>query len=121
MPVAKISKHLLNSIRPGHRDIFMWDDEVRGYGLRTTPTGSQSYVLQYRMGGREAPSRRYTIGRHGSPWTPQSARKEAERVAILVRQGIDPVQADHERRQQAIDLAFESYVESFVKLYLQKR
>ena len=54
--------------------------------------------------------------------TTEPARKrDGDRLAILVRQGIDPVQADHERRQQAIDLAFESYVKSFVKLYLQKR
>ena len=121
MPTARITKQLVDSIPPAAKDVFVWDDELRGFGLRTTPTGARSYVFQYRMGGREAPSRRYTIGRHGSPWTPRTARKEAERVAILVRQGIDPVQADHERRQQAIDLAFESYVESFVKLYLQKR
>lgn len=121
MPTARITKQQVDSIAPTDKDVFLWDDELRGFGLRTTSSGAKSYVFQYRMGGREAPSRRYTIGRHGSPWTPQTARKEAERVAILVRQGIDPVQADHERRQQAIDLAFESYVESFVKLYLQKR
>jgi integrase len=40
---------------------------------------------------------------------------------MLVQQGVDPVQAEHERRRQAIDLAFESYVESFVDLYLKKR
>src|SRR5206468_117885 len=106
---------------PAAKDFFTWDDELRGFGLRTTPMGAKSYVFQYRMGGREAPSRRYTIGRHGSPWTPQTARKEAERIAILVRQGVDPVQADHERRLQAIELAFEAYVEIFIRLYLQKR
>ena len=89
--------------------------------MRVTPNGGKSYVLQYRMGGREAPSRRCTIGRHGSPWTPQTARKEAERLAIQVRQGVDPAQAEHERRRQAVDLAFESYVESFIDLYLKKR
>jgi integrase len=73
------------------------------------------------MGGREAVSRRYTIGRHGSPWTPQTARREAERIAMLIRQKIDPLQAEHERRRQAVDLAFEAYVETFVDLYLKKR
>ncbi len=94
---------------------------LKGFGLRLTPKGAKSYVFQYRMGGREAPSRRYTIGGHGSPWTPEKARKEAERLLIMVRQGIDPVQADQERRRQAVDLAFDSYVESFTTLYLKKR
>jgi integrase len=121
MPTAHISKHLVGSIRSGPRDVFIWDDELKGFGLRTTPNGSQSYVLQYRMGGREARSRRYTIGRHGSPWTPTTARKEAERLLIMVRQGVDPAQEAHERRRQAVDLAFDSYVETFIDLYLKKR
>src|SRR4051812_33266886 len=115
MPTGRITKHAVDSLQPGAKDIFLWDDELRGFGLRVTAKGAKSYVFQFRMGGRESPSRRYTIGKHGSPWTPQTARKEAERVAIMVRQGIDPVQADHERRLQAIDLAFDSYVETFVQ------
>jgi integrase len=121
MPTAHLSKSTIVAVRSAGRDVFLWDDELHGFGLRTTPSGSQSYVLQYRMGGREAPSRRYTIGKHGSPWTPQTARKEAERLLIMVRQGIDPAQAQHERRRQALDLAFNSYVESFIELYLKKR
>ena len=121
MPTGRLTKQAVDAVRPASRDVFLWDEDLRGFGLRTTPNGSKSYVFQFRMGGRESPSRRYTIGRHGSPWTPQTARKEAERVAILVRQRIDPVQADHERRRQAIDLAFEAYVETFIDLYLKKR
>jgi len=121
MPVARITKPAVDSAAAGLKDIFLWDDELRGFGLRTTPTGSKSYVFQYRMGGREAPSRRYTIGRHGSPWTPQTARKEAERLAIMIARGVDPVEAEHERRRQAVDLAFTSYVETFANLYLKKR
>src|SRR5437762_310226 len=102
MPTARITKHTVDTVLAGPKDVFLWDDEVRGFGLRTTPTGAKSYVLQYRMGGRESPSRRYTIGRHGSPWTPQTARKEAERLLILVHQRVDPVQAEHERRRQAV-------------------
>lgn len=121
MPTAKITKQSVDALKSGSKDTFLWDDELKGFGVRATPNGARSYVLQYRMGGREAPSRRYTIGRHGSPWTPQTARREAERLSIMVHQGIDPVQADHDRRRQAIDLAFDSYVESFTELYLRKR
>src|SRR4051794_29829598 len=95
VPTARITKTSVDAVAPGSKDIFLWDDELRGFGLRTTPMGAKSYVLQFRMGGRESPSRRYTIGRHGSPWTPQTARKEAERLSMLVQQGIDPVQAEH--------------------------
>ncbi len=121
MASGKITKRIVDGAEPGQKEVFVWDEDLRGFGLRITPKGSKSYVLQYRMGGREAPAQRYTIGKHGSPWTPERARKEAERLLIMVRQGIDPVQADKERRRQAVDLAFDKYVDSFVRLYLQRR
>jgi integrase len=121
MPTSRITKRSVDVLTPGASDTFLWDDVMKGFGLRLTPKGARSYVLQYRMGGRESPSRRYTIGTHGSPWTPETARREAERILIMVRQGVDPVDAKHERRRQAIDLAFDSYVDSFVRLHLQKR
>ena len=40
---------------------------------------------------------------------------------MLVAQSVDPVLADHERLRQAVDLAFEAYVETFVELYLKQR
>jgi integrase len=68
---------------PG-RDVYTWDGGLRGFGLRVTPKGVKSYVLQYRVDG--GPARRTTIGIHGSPWTTQTARKEAERLLVLTMQ-----------------------------------
>lgn len=121
MPTAKLSKRSVDAVQAGPKDFFVWDEDLRGFGLRVTPRGVKSYVFQYRVGGREAPSRRYTIGKHGTPWTPELARKEAERLYILVRQKIDPVQAEKARRQQAIELAFDKYVEAFTNAYLKRR
>jgi hypothetical protein len=121
MPSDRISKRTVDAFEVGPKERFLWDKELRGFGLRLTSRGAKSYVLQYRMGGREAPTRRYTIGGHGSPWTPETARKEAERLLILVHQGIDPVHADRERRRQAVDLAFDTYVALFIEFYLKKR
>lgn len=121
MPTAKITKRSVDALARGSADVFLWDETLRGFGLRLTPKGARSYVVQYRMGGREAPTRRYTIGTHGSPWTPESARREAERILVMVRQGTDPVDAKIQRRREAVDLAFESYVESFSRLHLKKR
>jgi hypothetical protein len=44
----------------------------------------------------------FTIGPHGSPWTPEKARKEAKRLLGLVADGKDP--AD-ERAQAALRAA----------------
>jgi integrase len=86
-----LTKTLVDETASGDRDLFLWDEDVKGFGCRITPQGVRSYVVQYRAGhGRGAPSRRYTIGKHGSPWTVQTARKEARRLLGLVAAGEDP-------------------------------
>jgi integrase len=115
MPTGKITKRSVDELAAGERETFLWDQELRGFGVKVTRKGAKSYVYQFRMGGREAPTRRHSIGKHGSPWTPSTARKEAERVAILVAQGVDPGAAEAERRRQNVDLAFEPYAERFLE------
>ncbi|MES3004291.1 MAG: Arm DNA-binding domain-containing protein [Pseudomonadota bacterium] len=51
---------------------FYRDDELRGFGLRVTASGSRSYIAQGRVGVR---TRRVTIGTHGR-WTCDEARLE---------------------------------------------
>jgi integrase len=86
---VKISKRTVDAAAPG---VFLWDagdGAVKGFGLKSTPI-SKVYILQYRMGGRGYPARRYTIGKHGSPWTAEKARAEAKRLLSIVASGSDP-------------------------------
>jgi len=109
-----VNKRSVDALRPGAGVAFLWDDELKGFGVKITPAGARTYVYQYRMGGREAPSRRRTIGQHGSPWTPTTARKEGERLAVLVAQGVDPVEEEAKRRRDAVELAFTPYSQKFL-------
>jgi Arm DNA-binding domain len=57
-------------------------------------------VLHYRVGtGRGAPLRKLTIGRHGSPWTPETARKEAKTLLGMIEDGADPATDKMARRE----------------------
>lgn len=119
MPNQSITVRTIQSITPDpHRDIYVWDTRLKGFGLRTTPRGSQSFVFQYRVDG--GPARRKTIGPVGSPWTPATARKEAERLLVQVYQGIDPVEAKREAKRKKEALNFRTYSERFVELYLKQ-
>ena len=118
--MPKLTKRTVDTAAPAGRVTFVWDTELRGFGLKVTPGGTKTYLVQYRMGGRESPTRRKTIGRHGGPWTPSTARKEAERLLRMVRQGKDPVALEKTRRREAVDLAFENYAGRFVERYAKR-
>jgi len=128
----RLTKRVVDAAECGERsDTFIWDTELRGFGLRVSTGGAKSYVFQYRMKGGTA--RRMTLGAHGSPWTTETARKEAERRLFQVRQGIDPAEetrrkaetakrlADEAAKEAAqnLVLAFDAYADSFVELYLK--
>ena len=96
--MAKLTKRVVDGAAAGASAAVLWDDEVKGFGLRVSPGGSKSYVLNYRAGrGRNAPQRRITIGKHGSPWTPDMARREAVRLRGAIAAGIDPACARPKR------------------------
>jgi integrase len=113
MASGKIIKRSVDAMASAGAEGFLWDDGIKGFGAKFTKSGAVSYILQFRMGGREARTRRYTIGSHGSPWTPTTARSEAERLLLQIAQGIDPAEAERQRRREAVDLAFANYAHRF--------
>lgn len=80
---ARITKQAVDQLQPGQtvRDI-----ELKGFGVRRQQ-GVPSYFLQRKINGR---LRWFTIGLHGSPWTPEKARREAMRLLVAVSEGDDP-------------------------------
>jgi len=92
---TKINKRVVDATQPGEKPIFVWDIEVKGFGLRVLPTGVKSYVFQYRTS--EGKTRRATIGKHGATLTADQARKKAKRLQQTISEGGDPL----EEKQQA--------------------
>jgi hypothetical protein len=113
MASGKITKRTIDALISSRSEGFLWDDGIKGFGAKITKSGAVSYILQFRMGGREARARRCTIGSHGSPWTPTTAREEALRLSRLIGQGVDPVEVEKQRRREAVDLAFDNYADRF--------
>jgi len=119
--MAKITKRAVDEAKPGASTVFIRDDQLRGFGLKISSTGAKSYFVEYRLpGGREAPKGRVVIGRHGSPWTPDMARREAKSLLEGVRKGVDPIVSKREAHRINKDLAFNTYVAMFIELYAKR-
>jgi hypothetical protein len=88
----RIGLREIAALRPGH---VIWDGDVSGFGARRQ-IDAVSYVLIYRTA--EGRQRWQTIGRHGSPWTPDTARKEAKRLLGSVAGGLDPAALKRAKR-----------------------
>src|SRR5262245_35934553 len=97
----KITKRTVDQLLPDSCDVLMGDYELKGFGVRCRPSGAKHYVLKTRIGGRQ---RWLTIGRHGSPWTPDSARREALRLLGLRASGQDPA-TERDRHKGAVTIA----------------
>jgi integrase len=82
----KLTKRAVEGLAAGESDLLMWDEAVRGFGVKVTPKGARVYLLQYWFGGR---ARRVTIGRHGD-LTLEEARRKALALRSAVADGGDP-------------------------------
>ena len=85
-PKAKIGLRHIRSVQAGET---IWDGSVSGFGARRQATSVVSYFVMYRT--KDGRKRTHTIGKHGSPWSPEAARQEARRVLGEVAKGADPM------------------------------
>lgn len=123
----RLTKTAVEAAAPGLVDRFEWDDRLPGFGLKITPKGRRTYVVQYRPAGRSQ-TRRMTLGAHGAPWTTEKARDAAQELLLRVRNGEDPVETARAARA-AVDAAkaaadesrFETVLTSFITLYARPK
>lgn len=118
MATGKVTIRSVDALVAIKGDAFLWDDEIRGFGVKATKAGKKNFVYQYRMGGRGSKTQRWTIGAYGQ-WTPDDARKEAKRLGKLVDVGVNPIEDKRQRDRAAVTLAFSAYVKTFTKGYLE--
>lgn len=116
----RITSKLVDAAQAQGRDYVLWDRDLKGFGVKVTRAGTKTYVVQYRMGGRGCGTKRWTIGRDGSPWTAAKARDEAERILHRVGLGEDPVAVDNARRDAQLNDRFEQFAEHFLEAYAKR-
>ena len=105
-----VEKSIKKMDAPEHGNRIEWDSEIPGFGVRVTAAGAMSFILDYRIAGRQ---RRYTIGRHPE-LTVVAARAEAGKLRARIRDGHDPMEERNQGRLEPTlgDLAAE-YLERY--------
>lgn len=90
--MPKITKNLIDATKaPETGDVWLWDTEVQGFGVRIQASGRKTYIARYRKrdGGRQ--QRKMTLCRI-SDATPVEARNLAKDIFFRVAQGEDPAE-----------------------------
>jgi hypothetical protein len=97
---TKLTKRTVDGAVPAGGRYFLWDLEVKGFGLKVEPSGIKTYFVRYRPRGlgQSAPKRFVTLGRHG-PLTADEARKQAQILIGQVAVGQDPAGAIADSKQ----------------------
>ncbi len=117
MATANITKRAVDALKPSGRDAYLWDANLAGFGVKCTPTGHKVYLVQYRKGGRGSPTRRVTLGRHGT-LTPDQARQAAEKALASVKLGGDPAAEKARKSNEGTIAALaDRYLEEHVALH----
>jgi integrase len=82
--LGKITKTAVERLEPGGE--WLWDSVVKGFGARRQTDGV-FYYIRYRLNGHQHIK---SLGRHGSPLTPDIARNAAKTKLGIAAAGTDP-------------------------------
>ena len=118
--MPKLTKRLIDGLKAMDKELWEWDTEVKGFGVRVLPSsGTKSYVLQYRTkAGRE---RRLTLGRHGV-LTVEEARGMARKHLVAVSDGADPAgNRAALRASPTVNDLLDRHIETHVKAHNSER
>lgn len=108
---AKLTKGYIDRIKPGPKDEFHWDTDTKGFGIRITPTGKLTFIVQGRIEGTSAPAARITIGAFGV-FTVDQARDVAREHLRSMRLGVDPRQT--KKADEAAKVTLQQVCDAYV-------
>ena len=84
--MARITKRIVDALAPQERERVVWDDDLKGFGVRVHPSGRKVYIVKTRYRGKPV---KVTIGPHGTV-TPADARTRAAEIMSDARAGKHP-------------------------------
>lgn len=104
----RLTKTLIDQADPGET---IWDAEVRGFGVRITPSGVRSFILQYRT--KIGDQGKLVLGRYPT-MTVDTARKIAMEHRVSIDKGGNP---SRERQQLRAAPTLADYATIYCDVY----
>jgi integrase len=94
---------------------LVWDDDVRGLGIRIYPSERKTFVVSYRNSIRQ--KRWITLGNFGT-LTLQEARKRAKKILVQAGDGLDPAkEREEQRKAETMAQLCADYIERHAKVH----
>lgn len=106
---SRLTDRLVKTLpSPATGNKITYCNELKGFGCRVTSAGAKSFVLNYRVNGRE---RRLTIGSYPE-WSVMAAREQAAKLRREIDLGGDPLgKRQAEREAPTVHGLFVRYAE----------
>ena len=116
MAAGKITKRAVDAIAcPSSASIhFLWDNELRGFGVAVLPSGTKTFYCQTKAHGR---SQRFKIGIYGR-MTVEQARSAALKFLGAIEGGADPAA---ERRAARAVRSFREVADAWMAEHVEKK
>jgi integrase len=117
--IVRLTKRAVDQAAPLSKPYFVWDGELRGFGVRIDPGGAKTFAVRYRPKGHgaSAPKRFITIGRYGA-LTVDEARNRAKEIFGAVAMGADPAAEIASRRGAS---TFKEIADLFLKEHIEPK
>ena len=104
--MPKLTKTIIENYTVS-KDTTIWDTQVRGFGIRITPTGNKTFLIYWRRDN--GAQRKKSIGKYGKI-TIEQARKIAQSFFYKISMGEEPLQKRN-------DLSFREYSSMYLDEY----
>jgi integrase len=108
---ARLTKTAVENLKPPaekNGQAFLWDGELKGFGVRAVASGLKTFILQYR--DADARSKRIKIGRFGAI-TVERGRELAKVKLGELASGNDPAKKPDTRRKTTVMALCDWYLE----------
>jgi integrase len=113
----KIGRRALSALPAVSRPTVFYDTDLTGFGLKASPTGALSYIVEYRpgAGGRSVSKRRMVVGTPKN-LTPEEARSQASGILARVRLGDDPAaERSNARKAETLSDLLISFMDDHIR------